>query len=332
MKKIIIVLVLGLVVRLQAQDPHFSQFHFMPLYLNPAMTGFFEGDFRVGVIYRNQWSAVNSSFGKTKFETYGLQADVSLLKKKLKGDYLGLGVSVLRDRAGDLGLTTTLSQLSLCYSKSFGYRTKHSIALGLQGDFWIKGFEGGTKKYSDGIPETIGKNITGLDATVGLRYHVAFQKRLNMYLGFAYAHIVQPKDNFGYSSDRVKPKYIASGGAQVAIKDRFNVVPTAMFLMQGSAMQVNVAACAQYIFGDIYNSRNSFSFGLGTRFGRPTPDAVIPQVKLELYGVLLGVACDVNVSNLSRANQGFGAIEVGLQYILKKKDPGPYTITRCARF
>ncbi|MFN8277846.1 MAG: PorP/SprF family type IX secretion system membrane protein [Chitinophagales bacterium] len=332
MKKLLIILGFSCCMGLQAQDVAFSQYHFMPLYLNPAMTGFFDGDFRAGVIYRNQWSAVQSNYGKTKYETYGVHLDISMLKKKLKGDYLALGISAIRDQAGDLGLNTTLAQLSLCYSKSFGLRTKHSIALGLQGDFWVRGFQGGTKNYSDGTPESIGKNNVAYDVNVGARYHVAFRKRLNMYIGFAYAHATRPRDNFGYSTDRIKSKYVVSGGAQIDIKDRFNLTPTAMFLMQGGAMQVNVAALAQYIFGDPFNSRNSFSFGLGTRFAKPTPDAIIPQVRLELYGVMLGVACDVNVSGLTSATHGFGAIEVGLQYVFKKRQPLPFTNTRCARW
>ena len=42
-------------ISLNAQDIHFSQFYASPLTLNPAMTGFVNGDCRAGVIYRNQW-------------------------------------------------------------------------------------------------------------------------------------------------------------------------------------------------------------------------------------------------------------------------------------
>ena len=334
MNKFLTLLSLFVTLGTLGQDQHFSQIHLMPLYLNPAMTGFFEGDLRVGAIYRNQWSSIQSRYGSTRYETYGAYLDGALLRRKLKGDYLGIGFSAFRDRAGDLGLTTTLGQLSIAYSKSFGHRTKHSLSLGIQGDFSFKGFSStADRKFTDGIPENITRNVIGIDATAGLRYHVAFKQRFNMYAGFAYAHLLQPAESLsGTGTNRVQAKYTASLGAQVDVNDRFNIVPTALFLMQGTALQVNVAACAQYIFGDIYTSRNSLSFGLGTRFAKPTPDALIPQIKLELYHVLLGVACDINVSSLNRATTSFGAIELGVQYIYNRKQISTFTNTRCPRF
>ena len=38
-----------------AQDRHFSQFYSSPLTLNPALTGAFDGKYRVGTNYRDQW-------------------------------------------------------------------------------------------------------------------------------------------------------------------------------------------------------------------------------------------------------------------------------------
>ena len=49
-----------------AQDLHFSQFINSPLVTNPANTGFIpEGDYRLGINYRNQWSSIMSLPYKT---------------------------------------------------------------------------------------------------------------------------------------------------------------------------------------------------------------------------------------------------------------------------
>ena len=45
--------------RVQAQDAHLSMYDAAPLFLNPAMTGVFQGDWRVHGQYRTQWKAVN---------------------------------------------------------------------------------------------------------------------------------------------------------------------------------------------------------------------------------------------------------------------------------
>jgi hypothetical protein len=61
----IIILQLLFARTVMAQDFHLSQFHRAPLILNPAMTGFMLGKYRLGVNYRNQWGSV-----KSKYETY----------------------------------------------------------------------------------------------------------------------------------------------------------------------------------------------------------------------------------------------------------------------
>ena len=45
-----------------AQDPNFSQFFVSPLTLNPALTGKFNGNFRVAGNYRDQWPEISKAF------------------------------------------------------------------------------------------------------------------------------------------------------------------------------------------------------------------------------------------------------------------------------
>ncbi|MFM9911534.1 MAG: type IX secretion system membrane protein PorP/SprF, partial [Chitinophagaceae bacterium] len=46
----------------KAQDPNFSQFFVSPLTLNPALTGKFNGDFRIAGNYRDQWPSISKAF------------------------------------------------------------------------------------------------------------------------------------------------------------------------------------------------------------------------------------------------------------------------------
>jgi hypothetical protein len=50
-------------------DPHFSQYYVYPAWVNPALTGIFDGSYRVSGIYRNQWGNVSSPFStpRSKF-------------------------------------------------------------------------------------------------------------------------------------------------------------------------------------------------------------------------------------------------------------------------
>jgi len=60
----IISLLLFITIGLKAQDPRFSQFYLAPQVLNPAMTGIFDGEYRVTINYRNQWNSIlaNNAF------------------------------------------------------------------------------------------------------------------------------------------------------------------------------------------------------------------------------------------------------------------------------
>jgi hypothetical protein len=133
-------------------------------------------------------------------------------------------------------------------------------------------------------------------------------------------------------TEKLYAKYIVNAGAQIDVNDKINLVPTFMFLMQGPSLQANVGINAQFIFGDSYTSRNYFSVGVFSRFANPTPDAVIPNVRIDYKNITLGVAYDVNVSSLTRATSSFGAIEVGLMYVYKKKERKMEGRATCPKF
>ena len=82
---------------MSAQDPNFSQFFASPLTLNPALTGKFDGSFRVAGNYRNQWPTIN-----TAFRTATASFDIAILQNKLPyNDQFGVGVMGFTDRSAN---------------------------------------------------------------------------------------------------------------------------------------------------------------------------------------------------------------------------------------
>ena len=94
MKKLILASLILFSAFAEAQDPHFSQYHSSPLTLNPAMTGFFEGDFRLSGNYRQQWWSLG-----TPFITGTVSYEQRIMKAKLKNDVFGIGVLGLYDQS-----------------------------------------------------------------------------------------------------------------------------------------------------------------------------------------------------------------------------------------
>ncbi len=70
MKQILPLIVASILIftgQSNAQDPRFSQFFSAPQLLNPALTGVFDGEYRVNINYRNQWNSILDKSGFTGY-------------------------------------------------------------------------------------------------------------------------------------------------------------------------------------------------------------------------------------------------------------------------
>jgi type IX secretion system PorP/SprF family membrane protein len=104
-----------------AQDFQLSQYDAPPMFLNPAMTGMFDGHYRVHAHYRTQWAAVSSK----PFTTAGVSFDMPVKK-------FGIGAQVMNFRAGAGRYNVTSALLSFGYDLVFDKDNNHHLALGMQ--------------------------------------------------------------------------------------------------------------------------------------------------------------------------------------------------------
>lgn len=332
MKRIIIIVFIAVcTLSASAQDAHFSQFHAMPLWLNPAQTGFHNGLVRSGVIYRNQWLPV-AGF-PASLQTVGGFADARLFKEFLKKDYFGAGGSVLIDRGGTNLFQNGNAAINFAYSKGFGRNVKHAIALGVGVELMFQHFNAGKAAFSDGIRETFNNNILTFDANIGMQYHVVFREKVNAYVGFAYHHLMQSTSKFTeFSNERWRSKYVGHLGLQVEVNNRWNLVPSAMFMYQNTSWQLNIGAAGQYVFGDKRISRSFLAFGLNTRLVQSGLESVIPNVKLDIYNISVGLSYDINTSLLAFGSKTYGALEIALGYTLQSKGKQRLWAMPCPNF
>ena len=120
----LLVLVIASMKSMNAQvDPHFTQYYVYPSWLNPALTGIFDGDVRVSGIYRSQWGNITSPFSTT-----GVSLDFNSSKN------MNFGVSALQQKAGNGGYTYTTAYGSFSYTGvKFGKNDYNRMAFGLPG-------------------------------------------------------------------------------------------------------------------------------------------------------------------------------------------------------
>lgn len=323
MKRLIAACFFAAIIQLSANaqvDPHFSQYYVYPSWINPALTGAIDGDYRISGIYRNQWNSVDNAFS-----TAGLSADVVTNKN------LNFGASVMQQKAGSGGYKYSTGYLSIAYTgihfDAEGYKR---LVFGVQagvvdrrfdrtkfqmGDQWnpITGYNPSTATV-DQFPKT---SSTVFDAGAGLVYYDAAPgKKANIFAGFSASHLTQPEDPFtnGIVKSKLPVRYTVHGGVKLNLSENFNLVPNALYLKQGTAEEKMIGAYGQIKTSDVFD----FLVGVNYRF----KDAVVPFAGLYYKNMTLGFSYDANTSDLGKNVSSVNSFELSLSYTFKRsKEP-----------
>src|SRR6476661_6459875 len=127
-----------------SQDLHFSQYFNSPLTTNPANTGFIpDGDYRLGMNYRNQWSAIMA----VPYKTMSAFGDVQLFKDRMDNGWVGLGGVILHDVAGSGNLTSNKIYASVAYHQLLG--NSSLLSLGFNAGYANKQINVANLKFPD---------------------------------------------------------------------------------------------------------------------------------------------------------------------------------------
>jgi type IX secretion system PorP/SprF family membrane protein len=207
MKKLLLTVTIcgALISEASAQDPNFSQFFASPLTLNPALTGKFDGVYRIAGNYRNQWPTIFNAF-----RTYTVSADMGILKNRIpEYDQFGVGVTGFADEAGDAVLKTNAVSLSLAYHKALDEDGYHQIGAGFQGGFVSKRLDVNKLTFEDelttsgfvqGTTQEVFSGqqvaVSYFDMNAGILYNGSSNGYNNFYLGASMYHINRPKESF----------------------------------------------------------------------------------------------------------------------------------------
>ena len=335
-----------------AQDIHFSQFYQTPLLLNPALTGNFNGDQRVIVNHKDQWKTMSSS-SSSAYRTSFLSFDMGVMKKKWKSAYIGTGLTVYSDKAGDTQLGTTQANLSA--SAIVYVASNHILSLGLQGGFaqrsinnskmqWGNQFNSNTGGFDPSLPGeankiepfTFGDFSTGLSWSYGSEASSLFaNNEFKANAGVALFHVNKPAQKFNtYEQvDKMYSKLVAHAGMHIGIgKTNFAVQPSMFYMQQGPQKEINFGAFVRYQLRAESKYTGAFketavSIGGYSR----AKDAVIPSILVEYSSFALGFSYDMNVlSDLKTVSNKKGGFEVSLKYV----NPNPFRggTTQSVRF
>lgn len=324
---------------LMAQDVHFTQFENVPLMLNPALTGAYEGKLRIGGVYRNQWSNVV----KGGYSTPSIYADFPVWKGK-NGDKLAFGLSLMSDRTGSAQLTTNNVYGSLAYHKALGGNGKHVLSIGFQGGYVQKSVDRskinlGSEWNSNGDfidngtdAYILDTKFNNLDMNAGLLWNSTFSNRFGFYIGGAYDHLMPQKENFitNANKNELKPRYKGYGGLLIGLTNKLRLNPQVLYETQQKASEL----VANLVFGyDVVTAgKKSATFMFGGGYRNSDAGAVMAGVDLDKRLKMM-VSYDITTSDLGAYNNRNGAIEFTLSWILRDTEsPEVRPVLFCPRF
>jgi type IX secretion system PorP/SprF family membrane protein len=318
-----------------AQDPNFSQFFASPLTLNPALTGKFDGVYRIAGNYRNQWPSINNAY-----TTATVSADFSILKNRISElDQFGVGLMGFTDRAGNGVLTNNYAALSVAYHKGLDEDGYHQIGAGFQGTYISKrlditkvvfadqltpfGFTGVTSEsFTD---QQV--NLNYFDLNAGVLYNGSTNGYNNFYIGASMYHINRPKESFQKGNYLLNTRTTLQAGGRIPVGPYNSLHVAANHSMQAKAHNTMVGGAYALNLNQDESIPTNVYFGSWFRFG----DAIIPYVGLEFGEWHLGASYDVNISSLKPASNSRGGMEVSLIYIKRPVDPNAKKLN-CPKF
>jgi type IX secretion system PorP/SprF family membrane protein len=328
-----------------AQDPHFSQFYAAPQHINPALTGVFNGGFRMTLNHRQQWASVISKPFITS------HAGVEYRRRVFRGDYWAVGMNIYNDQVGVGRLQRNQVQLGFSYLKQLG-----GGKFSNSNSFLVAGFQAGAGQQSLDYSrlwfsrqfDPDGQYVNGqlpsgenpLDRTeiypdvqAGLLFYTLVDENNSYYFGGSMHHINQPRASFfGIDNETIMSKYSGIAGGQVELNREYSLLPSVLFMLQGPSMETNLGTHLRYTnrsWKDI-----AIRFGTFTRLANRAEkgiltDAIILSGMAEMQNWNVGFSYDLNMSSLSLASNRRGAFEVSLIYTHKEKSR--YR-TLCPRF
>jgi type IX secretion system PorP/SprF family membrane protein len=332
--KYLIILILTLIGEIIfAQDMHFSHLHSSPTHINPAYTGIYNGNVRVVLNYKNQWSGIG------KYNTAGFSSDFKVARMRNR-DFFSMGLGFYFDNAGDLNWRTYNGNLQLAYTKSLSRKRSHGVTLGLYAGVIHQSYDFSRAKGFDVEPlNGIYKNsVLTYDAGLGVSWFMQIGKHSQAYAGYGLHHINKPNVSTRETLERLFMRHTVNVGFEIASKSRHALLPSFYYAKQGMHQEILLGTFYRFEINNNWKDKNQyFYFGAWARF-HVVPkaydgiDAVIASIRYDHFNWKFTFSYDINVSLFSSATQGKGGPELSIIYIHQSARKDKNKVIYCPKF
>lgn len=302
------------------QDPHFTQYMFNFISINPAYVG--SNDFmHASLFYRNQWLGIN---GAPVTQSLGIMAP-------LQNNKVGVGVNIVNTAIG----ASNLTNIKGAYNYRINTSRTGKFSMGLSAG--LVQFQIDPNKLVTYDPISSDQVFAGnvqnkLIPDFGAGFY--FQER-NFSLGLSIPHLFQTKVKFNNAvpiqtgmTDRsrfakLSRHYYLSGLYVIEVNHNLDIIPSALAkFVVGAPPQIDLNM--NLVFHDLmwggmsYRSGDAVAFMTGIYFEQKVR-RIVKQV------LRFGYAYDLTASRLSQFSNGSHEIMVSYDYLIPStvKCPNP---------
>ena len=328
-----------------AQDIYYSLADFMPTWVNPALTGAYEGTARIGGLYRDQ----SRGFNTDAFQTPGVYVDAPILALgKKKKSWLGVGGTVISDTKGVAELSDTYLQASAAFHTILNERrsSRTVLSIGLRGgvvqraadlsgesvvlEDEVELIRGGGGVGLNGSLDRMGTfSATGIDIGFGVSLARQIDAERNFRVGLSGQHLTTPDANLVDRQDGQR-QVVFSAQAQYRqlLDNELLIEPAAYFWLDPSGA---AAAQLQGMVGRYFGPDKDMLIKVGAGFRAPRQ--AYPMLGFEKGDLRVALAFDIYTGGQQGALQLVdgpddgpptgdtrtfsSAFEIGASYILK---------------
>lgn len=321
LKKALLILFVLFSALTKAQDIHFSQFGGSILNLNPALTGFFNGDYRVNAIYRSQWLSV-----PVPYSTISMGGETRFRPSSNTKDMVGVGLLFNNDKAGDTRYGTTQMYVSGSFIHPLKADSSLLVSAGLNVGFCSVGFDYDRMTFDnqyDGLnynkSAATGENFNWTrynfgDVNFGIAGQYILNKKQRFILGTSLHHLTTPVITYqGNDQSSLDLKSSTYALFSMPINLKTDVVAELIYNRQGKYNEFIPYASLKYYLNK--DANQSVSAGLSVR----AKDAFILRGGYTFKATQAGIAYDINTSKFTAATNRRGAFEVYIIHIFFKK-------------
>lgn len=283
-----------------------------PMLFNPAYSGFFDGTGRFGVVYRNQWATVSKPF-----QTLSATAEFSLMRSNRTMNGLSAGVCISTDHEGTLSYGSTSAVLVMSYFQSLDRNGNNILSAAVEAGGGQIGFSTEGIEMDD-PSEQFGRTRASYPTLgAGVAWFWQVNDVLYTKAGVAMRNINEPDISYlGVSDVRLARRLTAYARAEWRAVPQWGVLPVLGLQQQGNFRELVYGCDARWYLRESQRDYLAFSAGLLGRLG----DAMAVNMAVLWRDWIFAFSYDANLSKLAAASHTIGAFELGVVYMIRKKD------------